>query len=137
MPTNQFVGQSQPSMNYNFKTAKCKYYDENGCKYGTKCIFAHGDQELRTPVHNVYSKKQNVENLQLMQLQWQQQMMGNVYAQNTEFLNTKRMIQYIIDRFKKLHANQENAQKLLSEAEAQLNGNDIQTSSAKIQVCAT
>jgi DNA repair ATPase RecN len=87
--------------------------------------------------HSFYLKKQNVENLQLMQIQWQQQMMGHAYVQNTEMLNCKRMIQYIIDRFKKLHLNEENAQKLLQEAENLLNSNDIQNSSNKIQVIAS
>lgn len=72
-----------------------------------------------------------------MQIQWQQQMMGHAYVQNTEMLNCKRMIQYIIDRFKKLHLNEENAQKLLQEAENLLNSNDIQNSSNKIQVIAS
>ena len=45
------------SMNFNYKTAKCKYieegtsiFDAGQCRFGNKCIFAHGDGELRTPV---------------------------------------------------------------------------------------
>lgn len=72
----------------------------------------------------------------MMQFQWQQQFMGQAFAQNSEMMNCKRMIQYIIDRFKKLHVNEESAQKILTEAELLLNNNDIQNSSNKIQVMA-
>lgn len=32
----------------NFKTIRCKYFDQGACKNGDKCSFAHGDSELRT-----------------------------------------------------------------------------------------
>jgi hypothetical protein len=43
---------SNPSETNNFKTAKCKYFDQGGCKFGDKCNFAHGDEELRSPSHS-------------------------------------------------------------------------------------
>lgn len=44
-PQGQF---RQPGANQKYKTVKCKYFDQYGqCKYGDKCSFAHGDQELR------------------------------------------------------------------------------------------
>jgi hypothetical protein len=33
-----------------FKTEMCRSYEENGwCRYGPKCQFAHGYEELRQP----------------------------------------------------------------------------------------
>ena len=38
----------------NYKTQRCKYFDENGvCKFGKNCSYAHGDQELRNPYDNL------------------------------------------------------------------------------------
>jgi hypothetical protein len=34
----------------NYKTQKCKYFDDTGnCKFGKNCSYAHGEQELRNP----------------------------------------------------------------------------------------
>lgn len=34
----------------NFKTQRCKYFDETGvCKFSKNCSFAHGEDELRNP----------------------------------------------------------------------------------------
>jgi hypothetical protein len=34
----------------NFKTQKCKYYEQNMvCKFGKSCTFAHGTEEIRQP----------------------------------------------------------------------------------------
>ncbi|TNV76099.1 hypothetical protein FGO68_gene8024 [Halteria grandinella] len=34
----------------NFKTQRCKYFDETGvCKFSKNCSFAHGEEELRNP----------------------------------------------------------------------------------------
>jgi hypothetical protein len=40
--TNQSAGGS------NYKTVKCRHYEQYGsCKYGDKCSYAHGDEDLR------------------------------------------------------------------------------------------
>eukprot|EP00742_Colponemidia_sp_Colp-10_P000597 GILJ01000653.1.p1 GENE.GILJ01000653.1~~GILJ01000653.1.p1 ORF type:complete len:293 (-),score=23.12 GILJ01000653.1:327-1205(-) len=36
-------GQSHP----NYKTVKCKFFEQGTCKFGAKCSFAHGDQDMR------------------------------------------------------------------------------------------
>jgi hypothetical protein len=34
----------------NFKTQKCKYYEQDGvCKFGKNCTYAHGTEEIRQP----------------------------------------------------------------------------------------
>jgi hypothetical protein len=34
----------------NYKTQRCKYFDEQGqCKFGKNCSYAHGEEELRNP----------------------------------------------------------------------------------------
>lgn len=39
---------SRPHISTRYKTELCRTYEENGsCKYGTKCQFAHGLEELR------------------------------------------------------------------------------------------
>ena len=38
----------------NYKTQRCKYFDDNGvCKFGKNCSYAHGDNELRNPYDNL------------------------------------------------------------------------------------
>lgn len=38
----------------NYKIVKCKYWhQDNTCRYGSLCTFAHGDEELRTKSDNV------------------------------------------------------------------------------------
>ena len=38
----------------NYKIIKCKNFEKNrSCKYGNKCLFAHGDQDLRTKEQNL------------------------------------------------------------------------------------
>lgn len=31
----------------NFKTVRCRYFDNGYCKNGPQCSFAHGDQDTR------------------------------------------------------------------------------------------
>lgn len=43
-------GVYQGGGNQNFKTVKCKFFEQHGsCKFGDKCSFAHGDEDLRKP----------------------------------------------------------------------------------------
>ncbi len=45
-----------------FKTQPCKYYQpgkEGSCRYGSQCVFAHGDSELRTMEENQSSMQIN------------------------------------------------------------------------------
>ena len=38
----------------NFKTQKCKFYEQTQqCKFGKNCTFAHGDEELRQPYEDI------------------------------------------------------------------------------------
>ena len=38
----------------NYKIAKCKNWEQDKtCRYGNKCTFAHGDEELRKPEDNM------------------------------------------------------------------------------------
>jgi len=51
-PTGISSGQSGPSANNRklglYKTELCRSWEEKGtCRYGTKCQFAHGEEELR------------------------------------------------------------------------------------------
>lgn len=38
------------------KTEMCRYFEESGkCRFGQNCVFAHGKEEIRTPVrHSKY-----------------------------------------------------------------------------------
>lgn len=38
---------SGPATVANFKTIKCKFFEQGQCKYESKCTFAHGDQDVR------------------------------------------------------------------------------------------
>ena len=40
-----------------YKTELCKYYEIDGhCKYGDKCAYAHGKENLRSKVNNPYDR---------------------------------------------------------------------------------
>jgi len=48
-PNNSQQQQQQTQSSSRYKTEMCRPFQENGvCKYGEKCQFAHGHQELRT-----------------------------------------------------------------------------------------
>ena len=43
----------------NYKIAKCKNWEKDKtCKYGGKCTFAHGDEELRNKADNISNMTQ-------------------------------------------------------------------------------
>ncbi|XP_019944115.1 mRNA decay activator protein ZFP36L1 [Paralichthys olivaceus] len=48
-PSSSFLAQIQPTLSSNrYKTELCRGFQETGsCKYGSKCQFAHGEEELR------------------------------------------------------------------------------------------
>ena len=50
--TNQFIGKAK-DFQVKYKTELCKYFECNGyCKYGDRCAYAHGKENLRTKVAN-------------------------------------------------------------------------------------
>ena len=45
----------------NYKIVKCKNWEKDGtCKYGLHCTFAHGDNDIRTKVENMYHMQPNI-----------------------------------------------------------------------------
>ncbi|KRX05135.1 hypothetical protein PPERSA_06769 [Pseudocohnilembus persalinus] len=60
LPQNIPQLQAQKMNVNNFKTQKCKYYEQGNCKNGANCSYAHGE-ELRTPQGNMggYPQQQN------------------------------------------------------------------------------
>lgn len=52
----------EPSKNPNYKCVLCKNWEEFGsCKYGDRCVFAHGENELNVSKRNVSQKEPNKE----------------------------------------------------------------------------
>ena len=46
--------------NFNYKTLKCKFFDEKGeCKNKDNCNYAHGEEELRAANTNIISNQTN------------------------------------------------------------------------------
>ena len=55
MQMNTFNDKSQNNL-INYKIAKCKNWEQDKtCRYGSKCTFAHGDEELRKKEDNLKS----------------------------------------------------------------------------------
>jgi len=55
---NQINDKTQNSL-INYKIAKCKNWEKDKtCKYGGKCTFAHGDEELRNKTDNISNMMQ-------------------------------------------------------------------------------
>ena len=53
MPLNPFNDNAQNNL-INYKIAKCKNWEQDKtCRYGSKCTFAHGDEELRKKEDNM------------------------------------------------------------------------------------
>ena len=53
MPLNPFNDKAQNNL-INYKIAKCKNWEQDKtCRYGSKCTFAHGDEELRKKEDNM------------------------------------------------------------------------------------
>ena len=53
IPGNPYTDKTQNSI-INYKIVKCKNWEKDKtCKYGSKCTFAHGDNELRTKNDNI------------------------------------------------------------------------------------
>ncbi len=52
----------EPSKNPNYKCVLCKNWEEFGsCKYGDRCVFAHGENELNVSKRNISQKQLNKE----------------------------------------------------------------------------
>jgi len=57
---NPFMNKAQNSI-INYKIVKCKNWEKDKtCKYGAKCTFAHGDEELRNKVDNISHMNQPI-----------------------------------------------------------------------------
>ena len=53
MQLNPFNDKTQNNI-INYKIAKCKNWEKDGtCRYGNKCTFAHGDEDLRKKEDNM------------------------------------------------------------------------------------
>jgi hypothetical protein len=53
----------------NYKTQTCKNFEKEGrCKFGEKCSYAHGAQELRSPYENILIPPQLVPQLNQFKL---------------------------------------------------------------------
>lgn len=67
----------------NYKTIKCKYYEQGFCKNLTNCTFAHGDMEVRGSMGSVGMPQQypgyDQVTLQQQQAQQQQQTTFNTF----------------------------------------------------------
>lgn len=47
-------------VNHRYKTVKCKNIEQQGfCKYGDKCLYAHGDVEIREGTEMMGQQPQN------------------------------------------------------------------------------
>lgn len=54
----------------NYKTQPCKNFDKEGkCKFGEKCSYAHGLQDLRSPYENMLVHPQMVPQLNQFKFQ--------------------------------------------------------------------
>ena len=66
----------------NYKIVKCKNFEKDGtCKYGIHCTFAHGDNDLRNKVENLYQIQPN------MQMMYPQMMMEPMMMQQMQMIN--------------------------------------------------
>lgn len=93
-----------------------------------KCIFAHGDAEIRTP-------KDNIDQIQVMQHNLQFTYMSQMHQvqQTYDLQNSKRQLKYVIEKFRSLHKDDPKSIKMLEEADQYLGSEDVYSCANKIQ----
>ena len=90
---------------------------------------------MRTTVGWVNRQKQNIDQMNMMQIQiTQQQYYVQSQQQTQEFMNCKKQLQFIISRFRGVHADDEKAIEKLNEAETILTVDNIHSCANTIQV---
>lgn len=100
------MGGGMPYSNY--KTVKCKYFDQGLCKFGESCSFAHGEEDMRNFQENAASGSFNMASMGgNMGSYGQYAMMANQQYYYTE-LNKKvvqMQLNYIISTFNQIKGN--------------------------------
>jgi len=83
----------------NYKTIKCKYFEQGYCKYNQSCSFAHGDTDIRAPTDNssMPSMPYSMPSMTSMSTPLQDQSAQNAIAQ--------QQIQYLITQMEQFHAS--------------------------------
>jgi len=83
----------------NYKTVKCKYFEQGYCKYNQSCSFAHGDQDLRTPQENATMPSMSYSMPNVSQAP------NPLTDQTTQNAVAQQQIQYLITQMEQYHAN--------------------------------
>lgn len=109
----------------NFKTIRCKYFDQGACKNGDKCSFAHGDSELRSD-HGHRDRHGSAPNQGYQQ--------SNAPNPDTENLILSRQLSFIIDRLMKLYEKNIEVSERLSAARRVLAQRNIKESADLLEV---
>jgi len=97
MPQVQSFNAPNNPVPSNYKTVKCKYFEQGYCKYNQSCSFAHGDQDMRTPQDNASmpSMPYQMPNVTQAPNPLQDQTTQNAVAQ--------QQIQYLITQMEQYH----------------------------------
>jgi hypothetical protein len=101
MPQAQSFNASNNAVPSNYKTVKCKYFEQGYCKFNQSCSFAHGDQDIRTPQENATMPTTMPYQMPSIPQQTASPM-NDQAAQNAV---AQQQIQYLIQQMEQYHAN--------------------------------
>lgn len=129
-PKSHLYQQAMESgFNVNYKTVKCRFWDSGGCRFGAKCNFAHGDQELRAPQQNLTSFQNMNNNVQNVH----RQLYNQAAQSRPEFQIKHRQLTYLAERLKFYHKDEEEFTESFEKAKAYLDANNIQQAATELQ----